>query len=72
MKIRRTYTREFKLKVLRECENGKGKAQLSREHGYIHLLSQDGRRSLERILNVLSAETGTFTRKMQQLVSLRE
>jgi transposase len=32
MKIRRTYTREFKLKVLRECENGKGKAQLSREH----------------------------------------
>ena len=31
MKIRRTYTREFKLKVLRECENGKGKAQLSRE-----------------------------------------
>jgi len=33
MKIRRTYTREFKLKVLRECENGKGKAQLSREHG---------------------------------------
>ena len=33
MKIRRTYTREFKLKVLRECENGKGKAQLSREYG---------------------------------------
>jgi len=33
MKIRRTYTREFKLKVLRECENGKDKAQLSREHG---------------------------------------
>jgi len=33
MKIRRTYTREFKLKVLHECENGKGKAQLSREHG---------------------------------------
>ena len=33
MKQRRTYTREFKLKVLRECENGKGKAQLSREHG---------------------------------------
>ncbi len=33
MKMRRTYTREFKLKVLRECENGKGKAQLSRENG---------------------------------------
>ena len=33
MKIRRTYTREFKLKVLRECESGKDKAQLSREHG---------------------------------------
>jgi transposase len=33
MKIRRTYTSEFKLKVLRECENGKGKAQLSREYG---------------------------------------
>ena len=33
MKQRRTYTREFKLKILRECENGKGKAQLSREHG---------------------------------------
>jgi len=33
MKIRQTYTREFKLKVVRECENGKGKAQLSREHG---------------------------------------
>ena len=33
MKQRRTYTQEFKLKVLRECENGKGKAQLSREHG---------------------------------------
>jgi len=32
MKIRRTYTRKFILKVLRECENGKGKAQLSREH----------------------------------------
>jgi transposase len=33
MKIRRTYTREFKLKVLRECESGKDKAQLSRENG---------------------------------------
>ncbi len=33
MKQRRTYTREFKLNVLWECENGKGKAQLSREHG---------------------------------------
>ena len=33
MKQRRTDTREFKLKILRECENGKGEAQLSREHG---------------------------------------
>jgi transposase len=33
MKIRQTYTRGFKLKVLLECENGKGKAQPSREYG---------------------------------------
>ncbi|KAF5424048.1 MAG: transposase [Methanosarcinales archaeon] len=33
MKIRRTYTREFKLQIVRECENSKAMAQLSRQHG---------------------------------------
>ena len=32
MKIRRTYTREFKLQIVRECENSKAMAQLSRQH----------------------------------------
>lgn len=32
MKQIRKYPREFKLKVLRECETGKDKAQLSREY----------------------------------------
>ena len=31
-KVRRTYTREFKLSVLREYESGKGIDQLCREH----------------------------------------
>jgi len=72
MKIRRTYTREFKLKVLRECENVKVKHNSAVNMVHIHLSSQDGRRSLERILSVPSAETGTFARQMQELVSLRE
>jgi transposase-like protein len=33
MKIRRTYTREFKLQIVRECENSKAMAQLSRQYG---------------------------------------
>lgn len=32
MKTKRQFTREFKLSVLRELENGKTMAQLSREH----------------------------------------
>ncbi|MCD4846031.1 MAG: transposase [Methanosarcinales archaeon] len=32
MKIRRTYTREFKLQIVRECENNKAMTQLSRQH----------------------------------------
>ena len=33
MKIRRTYTREFKLQIVCECENSEAMAQLSRQHG---------------------------------------
>jgi len=33
MKIRRTYKRKFKLQIVRECENSKAMAQLSRQHG---------------------------------------
>ena len=32
MKKRRTFTREFKISVLRELENGKSSAQVCREH----------------------------------------
>ena len=32
MKRRRTFTRDFKLEVLRACESGKSKAQVSREY----------------------------------------
>ena len=32
MKRRRTFTQEFKLEVLRACESGKTKAQVSREY----------------------------------------
>ena len=32
MKKRRTFTKEFKISVLRELENGKGTTQVCREH----------------------------------------
>jgi transposase len=33
MKIRKKFTREFKISILRELENGKSAAQVSRENG---------------------------------------
>jgi len=49
---RRRHTREFKISIIRELENGKNLAQLSRENN-LHptMISRDGDWNIEEIQN---------------------
>jgi hypothetical protein len=62
MKIRRTYTRKFKLQIVCECENSKAMAQLSRQHGEDARLGE-----LKRVIGQLYTENSFLKKALSNL-----
>ncbi len=57
MKTRKKFTREFKISVLREIENGKSSAQVSRENSIHPSMLSNGNGNTKKILGQHSAAT---------------
>jgi len=56
MKSRKKFSREFKISVLRELENGKNAGAVCREHDIHPQCCQNGRESIKRIQTAFSGK----------------
>jgi transposase len=69
-KVRKKYSREFKLQVLREFDSGKGLAELCREHGVSRFLVSRWRREYEANPGVAFAGNGNVCKDAARVAEL--